>query len=328
MEMYNSRIDMAHPPAPIRNPPSAVRRFSGRRFLRLLAFTVAVLLLLDWTLPPIAGVYFTLHPPRYRITTDPHNLPFPVEDIAFRTRDGLTMRGWFGFAHADSPVILFGHGYPATREQMIPYAAFLYAAGYNVLLFDWRAWGESEGTTTTFGLHESDDLSAAMDYLLTRPDLHNPRFGGLGVSLGAGLMLLGAAHDHRLAAVVGDSTYPVISPMFGQWNSIGLTIWPHHLAFAPLAEFAANAALDGRLADLDPLTQAPKISPSALLLVHAARDSNGLTPLSGAYQIYTAAQEPKNLWIAPKGDHAGILFANSPAYERQVIAFFDTYLRR
>src|SRR5262249_14710621 len=141
------------------------------RFLRLFAFTIAVLLLLAWTLPPVVGVYATLHPPRYRIATDPRSLPFPAEDVAFATRDGLTLRGWFGFAGAEAPVILFGHGYPATREQMIPYAAFLYQAGYNVLLFDWRAWGASDGSTTTFGLHESDDLSAAMDYLEARPDL-------------------------------------------------------------------------------------------------------------------------------------------------------------
>jgi dipeptidyl aminopeptidase/acylaminoacyl peptidase len=305
---------------------SPARRFL-RRFLRLLTFTIAVLLLAGWLGAPLALVNTTLHPPRFPVAADTRNLPFPVEPVTFRAADGLILHGWFGYTNAAAPVILFGHGYPANREQMIPYAAFLYAAGYNVLLFDWRAWGESEGTLTTFGLHEVDDLRGALDYLQARPDLQNPRFGGLGVSMGAGLMLIGAAQDHRLAAVVGDSTYARLAPMFAQWNSIGLRIWPYRLGFAPLAAPYANLRLDGHLADLDPLRQAPAVSPSALLLVHAEHDSNGLTPVAGARQIFAAAQEPKALWVSPLGDHVSILAANPDAYEQHVRAFFDTYLR-
>ena len=267
------------------------------------------------------------HRPHLAVSADTSTLPFPVEPVAFRAADGLTLQGWFGHTTPEAPVILFGHGYPGTREQMVPYAAFLYAAGYNVLLFDWRGWGESEGTQTTFGLHEVDDLRGALDYLQGRSDLQNSRFGGLGVSMGAGLMLLGAAHDHRLAAVVGDSTYARIAPMFGQWNSVGLRIWPYRLTFAPLAEPYANLQLDGHLADLDPLTQAAAISPGALLLIHAEHDHNGLTPLAGAQAIFAAAQEPKALWVSPLGDHASILAADPDGYQQRVRTFFDTYLR-
>lgn len=315
-------------PAAAAAPPRSrrVRRFVGR-LVRAFAVTVVVLLGLGWTLPPVVGAYLTLHPSRPPLRADVAQLPFPVEPVAFPAADGVMVRGWFVRAAADAPVILLGHGYPANREQMIPQAAFLYQAGYNALLFDWRAWGASGGTMTTFGLYEVDDLRGALDYLSARPDLQHPRFGGLGVSLGAGLMVIGAAHDHRLAAVIGDSTYPVIGPMFGQWNSIGLRIWPYRLAFAPLAEPTANLLLDGRLADLDPLKQAPNVSPSALLLIHAEHDHNGLTPLSGAREMFAAAREPKALWISPVGDHASIAAANPDAYRAQVVGFFDHYLR-
>ncbi len=318
-------------PAPISSARQGVGRAPARhflrRFLRLLIFTLAVLLLAGWVSIPLMLVNFTLQPPRQAVTADTRDLPFPVEPVAFHTSDGLTLHGWFGHTTPDAPVILFGHGYPGTREQMVPYAAFLYADGYNVLLFDWRAWGESEGTLTTFGLHEVDDLRGAMDYLQARPDLQGPRFGGLGVSMGAGLMLLGAAHDHRLAAIVCDSTYPSIRPMFGQWNNVWLRIWPYRLSLAPIAEPYANLRLDGHLADLDPLEQAAAVSPSALLLIHAEHDSNGMTPLAGAQQIFAAAHEPKALWVSPLGDHAGILAAAPDDYQQQVRTFFDTYLR-
>lgn len=306
--------------------PFILRRFLAR-MLRMFLFIILVLLALGWTLPPIIFTSATLHPPRFPVRTDPATLSFPVESVAFPSAEGFTLRGWFGRKSASAPVILLGHGYPANREQMIPYAALLYDAGYSVLLLDWRAWGESGGTLTTFGLHEADDLRRAMDYLTGRPDLQHPRFGGLGVSMGAGLMLIGAAYDHRLAAVVCDSSYARVGGMFGQWNSIGLTVWPHRIPFAPLGEPTANVLLEGHLAEIDPITQAAAVSPSALLLVHAEHDGNGLTPLSGAQAIYATAKEPKAIWISPTGNHAGIIQANPDGYRAAVIPFLDKYLR-
>jgi dipeptidyl aminopeptidase/acylaminoacyl peptidase len=320
---------MGDAPAGNHNPAKprwSLRRFLVR-FLRLLAFTLVMMVLLFWLLTPVMFVRATLYPARTPVRTDPATLPFPVEAVAVPAPDGVTLRGWFGYRARAVPVILFGHGYPATREQMIPYAAFLYDAGYNVLLLDWRAWGESGGDATTFGLRERDDVRATIDYLETRPDLDHPgRYGGLGVSLGAGLLLLAAADDHRLTAVVGDSIYPVVTPMFTQWNSIGLRFWPYRLAFAPTAEPAANLLLEGRLADLHPLGQAAAVSPGALLLVHAEHDRNGLTPLSGARQIFAAARAPKELWVSPLGDHAAVLSSNPVAYQRVVTAFFMKHL--
>jgi dipeptidyl aminopeptidase/acylaminoacyl peptidase len=166
-----------------------------------------------------------------------------------------------------------------------------------------------------------------MDYLSARPDLTQPRFGGLGVSYGAGLVLLAAAHDHRLAAVVSDSTYPSATPMFTQWNDIYMRIWPYHIPLAPLGAPAANVMLDGRLDDLAPLKQAPAVSPSALLLIHGAQDFNPLTSRAGTEAIYAAAHEPKAVWMAPRGEHASVLFADPVGYRDQVVAFFDRYLR-
>ncbi len=312
-------------PARRAGPPEQPQRL--RRLLRAFVRLVPITLLIAWCLPPISFVYYTLHPGHSPIRTRLNQLPFPAEAVAFPTADGVTIRGWLGRAAAAAPVILFGHGYPGSREQMIPYADLLYQAGYSVLLFDWRGWGASGGDMTTFGLHEPDDLRGALNYLSARPDLHHPRFGGLGVSYGAGLMLIGAAHDHRLAAVVCDSTYPRAAPMFTQWDQIGLTIWPHRIPMAPLGTATANLLLDGRLDDLAPLRQAVAVSPSALLLIHSDQDGNPLTPAVGTQALYAAAQQPKALWVAPLGEHAGILFADPTGYRSHVIAFFDKYLR-
>ncbi len=339
---YNPRHTLAAPVAAARTPWFVPRRFL-RRFIRMLLLTWAGLILIAWVGAPAGLIYLSLTPPRWpvlhqlgmpgsldQVTIQTHDLgtlPFPAEAVAFQTPDGLTLRGWFVRAGADAPVILLGHGYPGTREYMIPYAAMLYQAGYSALLFDWRAMGESQGERVTFGLHETDDLRGAINYLEARADLAHPRIGALGVSMGAGVMLIGAAQEHRIAAVVCDSTYPYLEPMFHEWDSVGLRFWPYHLPLAPVGYATANAMLDGKLARLNPIDYAAQISPNALLLIAAQHDHNPLTPVEGAWQIYTAARAPKQIWVAPEGDHAVVLPNNPDAYRQVVVRFFDQYLR-
>lgn len=304
-------------------------RLRWRRIGRLVLIGVLTVVLTAWGLGPVLFVYSSLHPARQTLVTNPQTLPFPVEPVAFRTADGLTLRGWLGRQAAPAPVILLGHGYGNTREQMIPHAVLLYAAGYSVLLFDWRGHGLSDGTSTSFGLHEVDDMRAALDYLAARPDLGHPqRFGALGVSLGAGIMLYAAAHDSRLAAVVCDSIYyyPAFQALFADMDRNGLGLGVRRIPVAPLAGLAANAMLEGRMDDLDPRLAAPRVSPRALLFIHSAEDHYQFTPLSGAQAIYDAAHAPKDLWIAPHGAHAATLAANPTQYPRRVRAFFAAYL--
>jgi pimeloyl-ACP methyl ester carboxylesterase len=299
------------------------------RALRLGLFALVMIPLVTWLLAPVAMAYFLMRPQAHALVVTLARLPFPAEAVAWRAPDGRTMRGWLARAAAQAPVILLGHGRFTTREAMVDHATFLYKAGYSVLLFDWRGWGESEGDLTTFGLREAGDVSAALDYLAARPDLDHPRFGGLGVSMGSGMMLTAAAGDPRIAAVVCDSiyTYDGIAAYLDGWTRDGLPIGPIHVPIAPLLLPTANLLLEGRLADLDPVRLAPRLSPRPLLLIHAEHDDYPLTPVAGARAVFAAAHEPKTLWISPVGTHATVLSADPAGYQQRVLAFFATYLR-
>lgn len=307
----------------------APARRRGRRALRLGLFTLVMIPVVTWLVAPIVMAVLMMRPEPRALRVTPAELPFPAEAVAWRAPDGRTMRGWLARATAGAPVILLGHGRFETREMMVPYAAFLYEAGYSVLLFDWRGWGESEGDLTTFGLREAGDVRAALDYLVARPDLEGPRFGGLGVSMGSGMMLAAAAGDARLAAVVSDSvyTYDGIAAYLNGWSRDGLPIGPLRAPIAPLILPTANLLLDGRLPELDPVRLAPQVSPRPLLLIHAAQDGHPLTPLAGAQAVFAAAREPKALWVSPLGNHASIFRADPAGYKQRVLTFFDTYLR-
>ncbi|MGW7314421.1 alpha/beta fold hydrolase [Streptomyces sp. NPDC054865] len=99
---------------------------------------------------------------------------------------------------------------PWTNLGWVAYAvrASAFAArGYDVLAYTPRGFGASAGRVDTAGPLDVADGSRALDHLLQRTAGPVTRIGFLGVSYGAGIGLLVAAHDPRVDAVVAFSTW-------------------------------------------------------------------------------------------------------------------------
>ncbi|MDX6697943.1 MAG: type transport system ATP-binding protein [Solirubrobacteraceae bacterium] len=121
-----------------------------------------------------------------------------------------------------APVILYGPGWSQTRPQDNSTSsdvegAFgalgvrtLRAAGYNVLTWDPRGFGDSGGTVTVDAPdREGRDVQALLDYAARQPEVAldapgDPRAGMSGASYGGGIQLVVAAIDNRLDAIVPD----------------------------------------------------------------------------------------------------------------------------
>jgi len=97
----------------------------------------------------------------------------------------------------DSPMM-------SIKEITAPvYAIRLARAGYTVLAFDRRGWGESEGTVRQH-MNPPDnvrDIRNATTYMLSRDDVDPERVAGVGVCAGGGFMLQAGALDRRYRAV-------------------------------------------------------------------------------------------------------------------------------
>ncbi len=92
----------------------------------------------------------------------------------------------------------------SVKEETVPhYAAPLAAAGYTVLTFDNRNFGESAGEPRQHldTAEQVEDLKNAVSYLLTRDDVDPDRLGLCCVCMGAGYALAVASMDLRVKAL-------------------------------------------------------------------------------------------------------------------------------
>lgn len=246
----------------------------------------------------------------------------PVRTVQFAATDGVPLRGWLVPGSPVGPLIILAAGFKADRMSMLPYARFLHAAGYNVLLYDSRGTGQSGGRFS-FGAREVDDVLGAIRW---GRDEGARRIGLLGVSLGSGEVIVAAARDRAVRAVVADSPY------VDQKATVDYLDYLHvrHMSIplAPLAPSLIDRLAGTRVASFRPIAAITRIRPRGVLLIHASHDTNPTTPLADALALHRAAGRRASLWLAPRGGHAAALAAQPAAYRRHVLLFFARYLGR
>ncbi|KAK1244242.1 hypothetical protein MKX08_002380 [Trichoderma sp. CBMAI-0020] len=127
------------------------------------------------------------------------------QDISFQTFDGVTLKGWFFQASTEnSPCIIMTHGITALKEQFLDnFALEFQKAGFNVLVFDNRGFGESGGRRYDADpVKFQDDYIEAFDYAASLPQVDAERIVFWGTSYSGGVAITAAAIDRRVKAVI------------------------------------------------------------------------------------------------------------------------------
>jgi dienelactone hydrolase len=103
------------------------------------------------------------------------------------------------------PIIVMAHGFGAIRTMRLDaYAERFARAGYAVLAFDYRGWGDSDGRPrhVLSVPRQHEDWRAAVAYARSLEDVDTRRVVAWGTSFAGGHVLHLAAADHDLAAVI------------------------------------------------------------------------------------------------------------------------------
>lgn len=107
--------------------------------------------------------------------------------------------------HPRTLFLLNGYGVP--KKMGLPLAILLAGRGYRVILPDLRGQGESGGKGVTWGKEEPRDLEELLTELQSRRIVEDEPVGVIGVSYGAAMASLWAAHDKRVQVTVLAAPY-------------------------------------------------------------------------------------------------------------------------
>ena len=258
--------------------------------------------------------YISIRPPKIVSSITPRDLNMPYEQVSFPTLDGLTLRGWFvpSEKKAAKTLILL-HGYPADKGNILPALAFLHA-DFNLLLFDFRYLGESEGSYSTAGAKEVEDLLAALRFLKTRG---LEEVGVWGFSMGGAVALMTIDKAPEIRAVVSESSYASLTEMALQLFRVPLLNYP----MAYLIGFWAKLFLGIDVRDVSP---AEKIRNTTLpiLITHSSADA--VVPFSQAKALQGALiNNPRaEFWFNDDFAHGQM----GSDYQSRVKNFFQKHL--
>ena len=133
----------------------------------------------------------------------------PSENVYITSHDGLRLRARLYMQNEEAPFAIGMHGYRST--PMLDFSgggALALELGFNLLLPDERACGESEGRTVSFGYKESLDTLDWIKYVSERWG-EKREIVLLGVSLGAGTVIMAAGRGtpENVRGVIADCTF-------------------------------------------------------------------------------------------------------------------------
>jgi uncharacterized protein len=268
--------------------------------------TLLITVLLTGCLPASWGSAALLHPSRRPVTT-----PRPVDarDVSIDA-DGLTLKGWwFQGPGQRRGTVIYLHGSADNRASGVHVAERFLQRGFDALLYDSRAHGESEGNACTYGYYERKDLSHAIDLVQARPIVV------LGVSLGGAVALQAAAEDTRIAAVIAVASFSDLRTVVRERAPFVASKADIEAAFR-LAEEQAHFKVE----EVSPLKSAGRIR-SPVLLVHGSADSE--TPPAHSQRLFEALRCEKRLLLVPGAGHNDAL---RPDVWTEIDAWLDRVL--
>ena len=225
--------------------------------LRVLGYILVIHVLVSFFL-----VYRMINPERITTSRTPEFFGLEYEDIEFESDDGTRLSGWYLDNEKDETVVVM-HGYPADKGDMLSVITLL-ADDFNVLAFDFRGLGESDGQTT-LGSKETKDLDGAIDYLQDERGVEEVSLWGF--SMGAGVALQVAPQRDEVIAVVSDSSFSSMEKSLSELFPVpGLS-----KTMKPFISFWSRV-----LADVDPGEVSPHESVKEIeipvYIIHALED--------------------------------------------------------
>lgn len=272
----------------------------------------------------------------------PGMLDVQYHEVSFPSRiDGLQLKGWFipgvlpdGTLTVQRTIIVVcGNG--GNRADgtigLLGLEVQLARHGFAVLAYDPRGQGASQDAPNSLGYFEQRDVLGAVDFLrageLPYPELGRPRvLAAWGVSKGGVSIMLAAAQEPAIRALVVDSSYPDMAPILEREIPKGSGLPP---AFTPGILFADRVLYGIDFYNVRPADALVRIAPRPMFFIQGDHDDfnppSNLALLTAEASAVPGAQVQS--WQVPGVNHHAQTYNTAPVeYVQRVVAFYTAAL--
>jgi alpha-beta hydrolase superfamily lysophospholipase len=329
-------------------PPARARRW-GRFFLRVAIWLVAVIVVLFGVVTFLQARAMTHYQPatarstrlaelsgwdktkivlfgptvrRQSNTRTPADVGLTYETVRFRGWAGLQIEAWRIPGRRGMPAVLMFPGYGASKDTLLRAANEFAALGCELWLVDPHGIGGSEGSVTSVGYYEAEDVAAAArEVRRLSPGQHQVLYG---TSMGA-VAILGAIHRGLVQpeALVLECPFDRFTNTIGnRFARIGLPRYP----FAPAVAFWVGVQQGFNGLAHNPVAYAASVRCPTLLL-QGGRDESVGPQFAG--EVSRALGEHCHTELIPDAGHAYLVLYSADVWRRSVKSFLaSTFVTR
>lgn len=249
-------------------------------------------------------------------------LPAPL-DVTIANGE-VTLAGWYFANELDGACgVVLLHGYTSTRYGTLNYAPLFWQRGCDLLLYDARGHGESNGRYHTYGYYEKEDARAAALWLAAQTGLPLAKIGLLGISYGAATCLQAAPLLPEIAFIIADSPYQDLETIIR--HQAVQQYGPAVQIMIPGAWLVAELRADFAVADVSPRHSIAQAQ-MPILLIHSLQDT--YTPPASSKAIYASSNPTHTtLHLTDWGSsHGQDITNNYPGFAQLVDTFLQAYV--
>ena len=238
----------------------------------------------------------------------------PKEDVWLTSDDGLRLHAFYIPADVSSKkLVILHHGYTSKAMDNCAHAKFFHDEGYDVLLLDLRAHGQSEGKYVGFGILDRFDTLKWIRYARQRFG-EDCRIVLHGTSMGAAtvLMALGLPEiQDSVSAVIADCAYTSPAEIFAHVMKKNY----HVPVTDPIIRMNGlyTKKIAGYRFDEYSTLDALKDNRVPVLLIHGKEDK--FVPTWMSEKNFEACTARKKLLLVDNAGHGSSIFENPDLYE-------------
>lgn len=248
----------------------------------------------------------------------------PSKEYYITSFDGLKLHGVFYENVPGAPVELMFHGYRGTAERdLCGGMQRCFSLGRNAFIVDQRTSGKSEGNVISFGINESRDCLAWVDFLVKTLG-EDVKIILCGISMGATTVMLASGKDlpKNVVGVLADCGFSTAKEIItAVIKKMGL---PPRLLY-PFVRLGARI-FGGFDPESDSAVEAVKRSRVPVIFIHGEEDD--FVPCHMSRACFEACASKKKLVTVPGAGHGLAYLVDPELYLTSLAEFFPDYTKR